>query len=221
MYVAGYAGICTELIPAPGELSEPSVSDHFVTTARRIVGFRVLQWRRNDHWRSPIRTRVLMQFERLKTRDAQPSAKTMATRSFRLDHVDFAALLRERDWRDTSDIRALADWLDTKFEIPGTGFRFGFDSIIGLMPGVGDFITTVLGAYIVVRARELGAPRRVLLLMIANLAIDALVGAVPVAGDLFDTVFKSHVRNVRLLLRWLEREEGKRGDAGFRRQHDR
>lgn len=133
--------------------------------------------------------------------------------AFRLDHSDFVAKLRDRDWRDTSDIRRLADWLDTRYRIPGTSFRFGFDTIIGLVPGIGDLITTILGAYIVWRARELGAPKWVLAAMIFNLAIDGLVGAVPVLGDLFDTVFKSHVRNVRLLLRWLERDERQRANG--------
>ena len=123
-------------------------------------------------------------------------------------------MVRERDWRDTSDVRQLADWLDTRFEIPGTKFRFGFDTIIGVIPVIGDLITTVLGAYIIVRARELGAPKHILALMIANLAIDGLAGAAPLVGDLFDMVFKSHVRNVRILLRWLEREELKRSPHG-------
>ncbi len=131
-------------------------------------------------------------------------------RAFRLDHVDFIAMLRDRDWQDTSDIRQLADWLDTRYRIPGTSFRYGFDTIIGLIPGIGDLITTVLGAYIVIRARQLGAPKFVMALMIANLTIDGIVGAVPILGDLFDMAFKSHVRNVRILLRWLEREEIRR-----------
>jgi hypothetical protein len=98
----------------------------------------------------------------------------------------------------------LAEWLHTQFEIPGTKIRFGFDSIIGLIPGVGDLATTVLGAYIVIRARELGAPATLQARMVLNLAIDALVGAVPLFGDIFDLAFKSHVRNVRMLLRHLE-----------------
>lgn len=136
----------------------------------------------------------------------------MAT-PFRLDHTQFVALLRERDWRDTSDIRQLADWLDTRFEIPGTKLRFGLDSIIGLVPGIGDLVTTLLGAYIVVRAAELGAPKLLVARMIGNLAIDSIVGAVPLVGDLFDFAFKSHVRNVRLLLRWLERRAAREPNA--------
>lgn len=140
----------------------------------------------------------------------------MATQ-FRLDHTSFVAMLRDRDWQDTSDIRQLADWLDARFEIPGTKIRFGFDSIIGLVPGIGDLITTLLGAYIIVRARELGAPPILQARMIGNLVIDTLVGAFPVLGDVFDLLFKSHLRNVRLLLEWLERREREQGATNAKR----
>ncbi|UPT64702.1 MAG: DUF4112 domain-containing protein [Hyphomonadaceae bacterium JAD_PAG50586_4] len=116
------------------------------------------------------------------------------------------ARLRSRDVADTSDIRQLAEWLDTRFEIPGTKIRFGFDSIIGLIPGIGDVATTFLGAYIVIRARELGAPPLLQARMVVNLMIDTLVGAIPLLGDLFDLAFKSHVRNVRMLLRHLDEQ---------------
>ncbi|MBC8134062.1 MAG: DUF4112 domain-containing protein [Deltaproteobacteria bacterium] len=125
----------------------------------------------------------------------------------RTTFTPFIELLTERDLADTSDIRQLADWLDTRFAIPGTNIRFGFDSVIGLVPGIGDLITTVLGAYIIVRARELGAPPLLIARMIANLLIDSVVGIVPVFGDIFDLAFKSHVRNVRLLMRFLENRD--------------
>jgi hypothetical protein len=131
----------------------------------------------------------------------------MATRPLQRDDPRFGAAPRDRDRRDTSDVRQLADWLDTRFAIPGTNLRFGFDSIIGLVPGIGDLITTVLGAYIVMRAHELGAPKLLLVRMVGNLAIDSLVGAIPILGDLFDFAFKSHLRNVRLLLRWLDQRD--------------
>lgn len=128
---------------------------------------------------------------------------------FRFALNEFESRVQARDWRDTSDIRWLADWLDTKFEIPGVKWRFGFDSIVGLIPGIGDLITTVLGGYIVYRAHELGAPKLLIARMLGNLAIDSVVGAVPIAGDMFDFAFKSHMRNVRLLLRWLETQPGR------------
>jgi hypothetical protein len=116
---------------------------------------------------------------------------------------------RKRDPADIADLQKLADWLDTRFVVPGTNFRFGFDALIGLVPGIGDLITTALGAYILVRAHELGASKLLLARMGANLAIDSIVGAVPLVGDLFDVVFRSHHRNVRLLLNWLERRDSR------------
>jgi hypothetical protein len=93
----------------------------------------------------------------------------------------------------------LAMLLDTAFVLPGTNIRFGADALIGLVPGVGDGITTALAAYIVYEAHRLGVPRRVLIRMISNVAIDGLAGAVPLIGDLFDVAFRANRRNVRIL----------------------
>lgn len=93
----------------------------------------------------------------------------------------------------------LATLLDTAFVIPGTNIRFGADALIGLAPGIGDSVTTALAAYIVYEAHRLGVSRRVLIRMIGNVAIDGIVGAVPVFGDLFDVAFRANRRNVRIL----------------------
>jgi hypothetical protein len=93
----------------------------------------------------------------------------------------------------------LATLLDTAFVLPGTNFRFGADALIGLVPGIGDGVTTALAAYIVYEAHRLGVPRRVLLRMIGNVAIDGMIGAVPLFGDLFDVAFRANRRNVRIL----------------------
>jgi len=93
----------------------------------------------------------------------------------------------------------LATLLDTAFVIPGTNIRFGADALIGLAPGIGDSVTTALAAYIVYEAHRLGVPRRVLIRMIGNVAIDGIAGAVPVFGDLFDVAFRANRRNVRIL----------------------
>ena len=100
----------------------------------------------------------------------------------------------------------LAVLLDSVLVIPGTKIRFGADGLIGLIPGIGDAITSAISAYIVYEARRLGVPRHLLLRMIANVAIDGMVGAIPVAGDFFDVMFRANQRNVRLLRRHLERE---------------
>jgi hypothetical protein len=87
--------------------------------------------------------------------------------------------------------------------VPGTSWRFGLDAIIGLVPGAGDLIGALVGAYGIIVARQLGAPAAVQMRMLLNLAIDALVGAIPLLGDLFDFAFKAQVRNRVLLERWL------------------
>ena len=114
-------------------------------------------------------------------------------------------ILYAREVIDVSDIERLADWLDTRFRIPGLGWRFGLDSIIGLVPGVGDGVTALLSLYIMGRAHQLGASPWLLARMGGNVVIDAILGAVPIFGDLFDLAHKSNTKNVRLLLRDLER----------------
>lgn len=96
------------------------------------------------------------------------------------------------------DIQMVSDFLDTRFVGPG-GFRFGWDGIIGLIPGVGDLMTSMGSFYIIVRAAMLGAPISVLLRMGLNVFIDSLFDAVPVIGMLFDFAFKANVRNLSLL----------------------
>jgi hypothetical protein len=100
----------------------------------------------------------------------------------------------------------LARLLDTALVIPGTSFRFGADAIIGLIPGIGDIITTAISAYVVIEARRLGAPRHLIARMIGNVALDGVIGAVPLVGDVFDAMWRGNVRNIRMLRRHLERQ---------------
>lgn len=101
--------------------------------------------------------------------------------------------------RTVERIKTFAKLLDEAITIPGTNYRIGWDAIIGIIPGIGDFASAALSIYIVVQAQRLGVSRRVLLKMIANVGLDSLVGAVPLAGDFFDATFKSNIRNVKLL----------------------
>jgi hypothetical protein len=93
--------------------------------------------------------------------------------------------------------------LDSAFLIPGTRYRFGFDALVGLVPGLGDAVGAVFSGYIILQASRLGAPRSVVTRMIANVAVDTLVGAIPLLGDLFDVAWKSNLRNVALLESYL------------------
>jgi hypothetical protein len=101
---------------------------------------------------------------------------------------------------------ALATFLDTAFVIPGTGIRFGLDALIGLVPGIGDAVTTAMSLFIVHEAYQLGAPGHLIARMLGNVALDGMIGAVPLAGDAFDVLWRSNRRNMRLLREWLERE---------------
>ncbi len=107
-------------------------------------------------------------------------------------------------------LNALATLLDTALVIPGINVRFGLDALIGLVPGIGDVVTTLLSLYIVHEARQLGAPRHLLVRMMGNVALDGIVGAVPLVGDAFDVMWRSNRRNMRLLQNWLDRDERRR-----------
>jgi hypothetical protein len=96
----------------------------------------------------------------------------------------------------------LARLLDTAIGVPGTRVRLGLDAVLGLIPGAGDTAAALLSGYIVLTAVKKGAPRAVVLRMLANVGIDTLVGSVPVLGDLFDVAYKSNIRNVELLERY-------------------
>jgi hypothetical protein len=98
---------------------------------------------------------------------------------------------------------ALATLLDTALVLPGTNVRFGLDALLGLVPGIGDIITTAMSLYIVHEARELGAPGHLIARMLANVALDGIVGAVPLIGDVFDVLWRANRRNMRLLQNWL------------------
>lgn len=96
-------------------------------------------------------------------------------------------------------LRALSRLLDERFRLPGTRYRVGLDGLIGLIPGVGDTVGSLLSAYILYEAIKLGVPRRVLLRMAANIGLDTIVGLVPVVGDIFDIAWKANKKNMRLL----------------------
>ena len=105
--------------------------------------------------------------------------------------------------RDTETVRrrlARIAWiLDNSIPLPGTRFRIGLDAIIGLIPGLGDVVGVLLSSYIVREAAQLGAPRSLLLRMAWNVAIEGVVGMVPLFGDVFDAAWKANQRNYVLL----------------------
>ena len=94
---------------------------------------------------------------------------------------------------------------DSAYRIPIIGRRIGLDGLVGLVPGIGDGVTALMAFYPLVEAWRLGVPGALLLRMLANIGADSILGAVPIAGDLFDFAFKANRRNVALLRRHLGR----------------
>jgi len=121
----------------------------------------------------------------------------MSTAQFRNPSFDFTRP-RSRAER-IARLDVLASLLDTAFIVPGTNIRFGVDALIGLVPGIGDVVTTLMSLYIVQEARALGAPRHLIARMLVNVALDGVVGAVPLLGDAFDVMWRANRRNVALL----------------------
>ncbi len=104
------------------------------------------------------------------------------------------------------DLDFLADLMDNKFTIPGTSIRFGLDSLIGLLPGIGDTISLLVSGYIVRRAHEAGVPHHIKARMLFNIFVDWLIGIVPFIGDIFDVGWKANRKNVDLLKKHLNRK---------------
>lgn len=102
-------------------------------------------------------------------------------------------------------IEALEHVLERSFVIPGINRPVGLDAIAGLVPVVGDVVTAAMGAYLVWEASNLGMPKWKLWRMAGNVAFDTALGAVPVAGDVFDFLFRSNTRNLRIVKRHLDK----------------
>ena len=96
-------------------------------------------------------------------------------------------------------IRKFSRLMDTAFGIPGTKFRFGLDPIIGLVPGLGDLISTIVSAYIIYLAMRFNLPQDMLGKMVFNVCLESVIGSVPFLGDLFDAFYKSNIRNLEIL----------------------
>src|SRR5436309_1301594 len=96
-------------------------------------------------------------------------------------------------------LRRLAWTIDAIGRVPGTRFRFGLNSIIGLAPGAGDAALSLISLYIVCEAMRLGLPRAKILRMLANVGVEAALGALPLIGDLLDVVWKANLRNVDIV----------------------
>ncbi|MDA9398733.1 DUF4112 domain-containing protein [Bradyrhizobium sp. CCBAU 45389] len=138
--------------------------------------------------------------------EIRPETLDQGFREFRFEFGKdnpFGNLTREQR---IARLEAIAKLLDVAFILPGTNIRYGIDGLIGLIPVVGDIITTAISLWLVREARALGAPWYITARMLGNVAVDGVVGMVPFAGDAFDVMFRANMRNVRLLRRWLDKQ---------------
>jgi len=113
--------------------------------------------------------------------------------------------VRTLDPQRLARLRRFGILLDSSIPIPGTRIRFGLENVIGLVPGIGDLIGGAMSLYIILEAHRMGAPGAVLARMGWNVALDTLVGEVPILGDIFDVGFKANIRNLALLEGLVER----------------
>jgi hypothetical protein len=111
--------------------------------------------------------------------------------------------------RDAASVRrrveAMEGLLERAFPLPGTSRRIGLDSILGLVPVLGDVITAAMGAWLIWEAKNLGMSRFHLARMTGNVAFDTAIGFVPLLGDAVDFLFRSNTRNLRIVKRWLDK----------------
>ena len=106
---------------------------------------------------------------------------------------------REASLRRLKRLRRLAWMMDGAFRIPGSKFRFGLNSLLGMPPVAGDVMLGAISLYIVYEGYRLGLPRTSLARMLGNVAVETAVGTVPIAGDLFDVAFKANLRNLAII----------------------
>jgi len=104
-------------------------------------------------------------------------------------------------------LKLLSYLLDERFQIPFTRFRFGYDALLGLVPGLGDLVGFGISMWVVSRAHAMRSSRVLLLRMTMNVLIELMIGAIPVAGDIFDMIWKSNKRNIELLNREITHPE--------------
>jgi hypothetical protein len=109
---------------------------------------------------------------------------------------------RSNEYHDKPELKwveSISRIMDSKFTIPGTKFRFGADPLIGLIPGLGDAASFAVSGILVYTMAKYGVSRKVLILMMLNIMLDAFLGAIPFVGNIFDFFYKANSKNIRLL----------------------
>lgn len=129
-----------------------------------------------------------------------------------------AALLEHHDCERQAleRVESLAKTMDAAFKIPGTNIPIGLDSLVGLVPAIGDTVSLGIAGYIASHGLGLGAKKRHMMRMGWNIFLDWLIGLVPLIGDLFDIGWRGNLRNAELLRRISEeRWQAERAQVGI------
>jgi hypothetical protein len=100
---------------------------------------------------------------------------------------------------DIEWLETLSNWMDSKFRLPGTEIRFGLDPLIGLIPYAGEVTTFIISSALVLSMAKYGVSRKVVVLMVLNVLLDAFIGSIPVIGNIFDFTYRANQKNIRLL----------------------
>jgi len=122
---------------------------------------------------------------------------------------------QQKDVQIEEGLENLSRYLDGLFKIPGVGWKFGLDALIGLIPNVGDTLTMFPSFYILLAGVRYGVPKITLLRMAFNIGLDYVVGMVPFVGDAFDLFWKSNKQNMDLIRARATGKTGTRGDYIF------
>jgi hypothetical protein len=123
---------------------------------------------------------------------------------------------RQKQIEIEESLETLSTYLDGLFKVPGTGWKFGLDSLIGLIPNVGDISTSLVSFYILIAGVRYGVPKITLVRMAFNIGLDYVVGVIPFIGDAFDFFWKSNKQNINLIREHGEgRGKGTTGDWLF------
>ena len=109
-------------------------------------------------------------------------------------------------------VESVSRLMDSQFKVPGTGFRFGLDPILGLFPGVGQIPTFGISVALIMTMARHGASRNLIIRMVFNIILDLIIGSIPIIGTIFDVTYKANDRNVRLLQQYYT--EGKHQGKG-------
>jgi len=139
----------------------------------------------------------------------QPTNEQQSMNTNEPTNIDRTAVPQTELEKRLQHIESLSHMLDDKFRIPGTGIKFGYDSIIGLIPGIGDTVSVGLSSYLIYLGKKCGVKKRTLFKMSWNITVDFFIGLIPLIGDIFDVANKANLKNTKLIAAHLEQEVAK------------